>query len=458
MKKLKILIVDDEPNVCTSLKGVLEDEGYEVSTASNGEEALEQSAKFQPDIMLLDVVMPKIDGIEVLKRIKTIDSNLGVIVMSGHGTIEIAVKALKLGALDFITKPISLDSLLIRIEQALEKKRLKEAYAELKSEQEKKYTIIGKGQIIQGIIANIRQIAPTNARVLITGESGTGKELVARAVHKGSLRSEKPFIQVNCAAIPQDLIESELFGYEKGAFTGAHQRHIGKFERANGGTLFLDEIADMSPQTQSKVLRAIEEGQIERLGSEEPMQVDVRIIAATNKNLIEEFQMKRFREDLYYRLNVVPIYLPPLRERKEDISVLAEHFLRQFCLENNKTPKKISPEAMRILEEYHWPGNVRELRNITERFVIMCPASEILPEALPPLFDQKLEPSFGQNSAEAASSTLKDAKNDFERNFIIQQLKSVDWNITEAAKLLRMDRTNLHRKMKLYNIVKPEDK
>lgn len=458
MKKLKILIVDDEPNICASLKGVLEDEGYQVSVAADGEEAINQASKIQPDIMLLDVVMPKVDGLEVLKSIKAIGSTTGVIVMSGHGTIEMAVEALKLGALDFITKPISLDSLLIRIDQALEKKRLKEAYAELKSEQEKKYTIIGKGQIIQDIIANIRQIAPTNARILITGESGTGKELVARAVHKGSLRSEKPFIQVNCAAIPQDLIESELFGYEKGAFTGAHQRHIGKFERANGGTLFLDEIADMSPQTQSKVLRAIEESQIERLGSEEPMQVDVRIIAATNKNLIEEFQMKRFREDLYYRLNVVPIYLPPLRERKEDISVLAEHFLRQFCLENNKPPKKISLEAMRILEAYHWPGNIRELRNIMERTAIMCPASEILPEALPPLFDQKLEPSFGQNSAEAASSTLKDAKNDFERNFIIQQLKSVDWNITEAAKLLRMDRTNLHRKMKLYNIVKPEDK
>jgi len=451
MKKrnITILIIDDEPNVCSSLQGVLEDEGYTAYTAQSGEKGLEQLARQEVNIVLLDILMPGgIDGIETLRRIKSDYPDVGVIMITGHGSYEYALEAGKLGALDFIEKPLSIDKVLTRIEQALKNMRLEAENVQFKREVEEKYKLIGESSAMQEIQKTIARVAPTNGRVLITGESGTGKELVARAIHNQSLRSNELFIPVNCAAIPQELIEAELFGHEKGAFTGAMYRRIGKFEQADGGTLFLDEVGNMSLQTQAKVLRAIENGEFERIGGKNTITVDTRIVAATNKNLNAEIQEGNFREDLYYRLNVIPIDIPPLRHRKKDIPLLAEHFLTQFCRENNKPKKQLSKEALKILEGYSWPGNVRELRNIIERLVIMSRGNVIEVDDIPQDFEETM--------TQQASGTLREAKHQFESNFIRQYLENNNWKITETARQLGIERTNLHRKMRQYGISREE--
>jgi len=445
MVDMTILVVDDEPGVRSSLKGVLEDEGFQVFTAASGEEGLEQIEKIRPDIVLLDVMMPSgIDGIETLSRIKASGADAAVIMISGHGTIEMAVTAMELGALDFVEKPLSVDRILIRLTQALSKRKLQAENLLLKKEIDKRYHMIGESAVMRDLAAKIEQIAPTNSRVLIMGENGTGKELAARAIHRNSKRNDAAFIQVNCAAIPTELIESELFGHEKGAFTGAIASTQGKFQQADNGTILLDEIGDMSLLTQSKVLRVLEEQEFTRVGGKETIKTDVRVIAATNKDLSKEVQEGRFREDLFYRLNVIPLYVPRLRERIEDIPLLAEHFITIFCRENGKREKTISQEAMRVLQSCEWSGNVRELRNLIERLVIMTPADVIETTHLPG--------SLTEGVVSASTITLKEARMQFESRFILQSLQQNGWNISETARQLGIERTNLHRKMKQHGI------
>lgn len=444
---ISVLVVDDEPSVRSTVKGTLEDEGFKVATVKSGEEALEYIKRQKPEVILLDVLMSTgMDGIETLRKIKSSGNDSAIIMISGHGNIDMAVSAIELGALDFLEKPLSVDRMLIRLNQALEKKKLQEDYMLLKKEADERYQIIGESPEIKVLVAKIYQVSPTNSRVLIMGENGTGKELVARAIHRNSNRKEKPFIQVNCAAIPGELIESELFGHEKGSFTGAIANAQGKFEQANGGTIFLDEIGDMSPLTQSKVLRAIEEQEISRIGSKDIIRLDVRVLAATNKNLNVEVKEGRFREDLFYRLNVIPIYVPPLRERVIDIPLLANYYLAKFYRENGKREKHISPSAMESLKAYNWPGNVRELKNLMERMVIMVSGDIIEASDLPDNFSYRDIPN--------SPKTLKEAKNDFEHKFILQALRKNNWNITETADHLGIERTNLHRKMRQYGLYK----
>lgn len=451
MDNISILVVDDEPGVRSTVKGTLEDEGFRVFTVSSGEEALEHIGKLKPDVVLLDVLMPSgMDGIETLGKIKESGSDCAVIMISGHGTIDMAVKAMELGALDFIEKPLSVDRMLIRLSQALEKKKLQDDYKLLKKEMDERYQIIGESPAMRELAVTIHQVAPTNSRILIIGENGTGKELVARAIHRNSRRSDKPFIQVNCAAIPDELIESELFGHEKGSFTSAVATTRGKFEQANGGTILLDEIGDMSLRTQSKVLRVLEEQEFSRIGSKDIIKVDVRVIAATNKDLGVEVEENRFREDLFYRLNVIPIYVPPLRERQEDIPILANYYLARFCRENGRREKQFLPETMELLKAYKWPGNVRELKNIMERLVIMVPSDTIEVSHLP-------DDLIGHSTTSETPQALRDARNDFERRFILQALLDNNWSVTDTADQLGIERTNLHRKMRQYNINRDEE-
>ncbi len=445
-----ILIVDDEPSVRSSLKAVLEDEGFKAFAVSSGEEALEQIPIIMPDVVLLDVLMPGgIDGLETLSRIKASNFDTIVIMVSAHGNIDMAVRAMELGAIDFIEKPLSVERMLIRLDQAVEKKKLQTENMMLKREIDERYQIIGESPIMRDLSSKIMYVAPTNSRVIIFGENGTGKELVARAIHKNSKRADKPFFQVNCAAIPDELIESELFGHEKGSFTGAVSRTQGKFEQANGATLFLDEIGDMSLRTQAKVLKVIEEQEFSRIGGKEQIKVDVRIIAATNKDLKKEVEQGRFREDLFYRLNVIPIYVPPLRERIEDIPLLVTYFLVKFSVENGVKEKKISQSAIKALQSYQWPGNVRELKNLIERLVIMVSSDTIEASDLPSNFFD-----YSRPLPSVEKMDLKNARNEFEKDFIIQVLESSNWNITEASQKLGIERTNLHRKIRQYNIDK----
>ena len=446
-----ILIVDDEPGIIQSLQGILTDEGFEVVAAGGGLKALEIIKETIPDIVLLDIWMPDIDGIETLKRIRELYPGLQVIMISGHGTVETAVKATKLGAYDFIEKPLSLEKVLLSINNALDYNRLEAELDIFRERERQRYQITGHSRAITDLKEQIKIVAPTDAWVLIVGENGTGKELVAHSIHRFSKRSNKPFVEVNCAAIPEDLIESELFGHEKGAFTGATTMKRGKFDQANNGMLFLDEIGDMSLKAQSKVLRILQEQRFERVGGSRTIKVDVRVIAATNKNLEEEIEKGTFREDLYFRLNVIPIRVAPLRERVDDIAELANEFLDEFSLDAKMEQKFLGSDAFDLLKKYSWPGNVRELKNLIERLAIMCPRKMISAEEIPPPYsnlraDERKMESF------LSFETLKEARETFEKSFIVLKLQEFEGNISKTAEAIGVERSNLHKKIKAYGL------
>ncbi|MCF8060936.1 MAG: sigma-54 dependent transcriptional regulator [Deltaproteobacteria bacterium] len=445
-----ILVVDDEASIIQSLDGVLSDEGFDVQNAGNGMEALEKIEDEIPDLVLLDIWMPDLDGIETLVKIKESHPHLQVVMMSGHGTIETAVKATKLGAYDFIEKPLSLEKVLLTIQNALEHKRLEEEISLLK--EKGKHRITGTSEAIRDLKAQIRIVAPTNAWVLISGENGTGKELVAHTIHQLSRRSHKPMVEVNCAAIPEELIESELFGHEKGAFTGAGAMKRGKFDLAHEATLFLDEIGDMSLKAQSKTLRILQEQKFERVGGSKTIHVDVRVIAATNKDLEAEIEKGTFREDLYFRLNVIPIRVPPLRERAEDIPELLEEFTEEVSLNTSLPSKGFSEDAIRLLKRYHWPGNVRELKNLVERLVIMTSSDEIRPADIPPPFNQGEGSHGGPEASLEDFDTYREARAEFERVFIARKLREFNGNVSQTAEAIGIERSNLHKKIKAYGL------
>ena len=465
-----VLVIDDEAEVRSSIAGVLRDEGYKVIAVADGAAAFEQLSKEQPDVILLDVWMTgptgekQQEGLDILGRIKTQYNDAIVVIMSGHGTIETAVKATKLGAYDFIEKPLSLEKLLVTLQNAFQLRDLSRENQNLRSRVAKQRAMVGESQTMLSLKQAIRRVAPTNSWVLITGENGTGKEVVAHSIHSLSSRYERPFVEVNCAAIPEELIESELFGHERGSFTGAHQLKRGKFELANGGTLFLDEIGDMSLKTQAKILRILQEQRFERVGGSQTIEVDVRVIAATNKDLDEQVRQNTFREDLYYRLNVVPFRVPALRERREDIPLIASHYFREFAGLGGSELKQLSPDAQKLFEGYHWPGNVRELKNTIERLVIFSDANMILADQIlalmPHLAKTSLanaignyaNPAQGGMSHMSPAGSLKDAKTEFEREFILRTLRENDWNVSKTAQTLGIERSHLHRKIKAYGI------
>ncbi|MEA2039532.1 MAG: sigma-54 dependent transcriptional regulator [Thermodesulfobacteriota bacterium] len=446
-----ILVVDDEQSILQSLEGILSDEGFDVISAESGVRALEMIQEIIPDLVLLDIWMPGIDGIETLVKIKETCPNLQVVMMSGHGNIETAVKATKLGAYDFVEKPLSLDKLLLSINKALDYYRLEEEISLFKEKEKNKYNITGHSTSVRELKEQLRIVAPTNAWVLISGENGTGKELVANTIHRLSKRSQKPMVEVNCAAIPEDLIESELFGHEKGAFTGASAMRKGKFDQAHEGTIFLDEIGDMSLKAQSKTLRILQEQKFERVGGTRTIEVDVRVIAATNKDLEAEIEKGTFREDLFFRLNVIPISVAPLRERIEDIPELVREFAEGLSRSANMEPKEFSEEAVKILQGYNWPGNIRELKNLVERLMIMVPDKVLTSNNIPPPFncfsgiEEGFKPAFAEDS-------LREAKNQFEKAFIEGKLKEFGGNISRAAQAIGVERSNLHKKMKVYGL------
>ena len=452
MSDFTILVVDDEENIRTSMKGLLSEEGYNVLTAANGTEAIKLIEDDDIDIAFLDVVMPGMDGLQVLEYIHKLKPELCVVMITAYGNTEMVVQAMKLGAYDFIDKPFSkpeeLERIFTVILHALEERNLKQENLELRRRiGDKAEKMIGKSPAMLQLLDEIERAAPSNGRVLISGENGTGKELVAKLIHEQSLRANKPFVKVNCAAIPEELIESELFGHERGAFTGATSRRDGKFLQADGGMLFLDEIGDMSLATQAKVLRALQEGEIQRVGGVELIQVDVRVIAATNKNLKKEIAEVNFREDLYYRLNVIPVNVPPLRERIEDIPLLVSYFIELFCYENGKRQKEISEGAMQLLMNYHWPGNIRELKNILERLIIMIPDDIIMPSDVRdaiPVNDVPIEQTDG--------GSLREKLEAYEKQIVLKELHANNGNIAQTARVLQIDRANLHRKLRGWDI------
>ena len=444
------MIVDDEPSIRNSLEGVLEDEGYKVISASDGYGALKLVEEEMPDLVILDIWMPGMDGIETLKRMRELHRSLEVIMISGHGTIETAVTATKLGAFDFIEKPLSLEKTLVTIENAFNYRQLRDENLILRQKAKGKYNLTGESPAIHELRETIERVAPTQATVLIVGENGTGKELVARAIHHLSPRSTRPLVEVNCAAIPEELIESELFGHERGAFTGASERRRGRFDLAHNGTLFLDEIGDMSLKTQAKTLRILEEQRFERVGGTKTIQVDVRIIAATNKDLKQEIAEGWFREDLYYRLNVIPVHVPPLRDRTEDIPLLVEDFLEEFALESSIDRKQVAEEVIPAMQRYPWPGNVRELKNFIERLVILVPDDLIALHHLPASFTQ----SSGQATASNAldQPNFKVARMQFEKEYLLKKLEEHRWNVSQTAEAIGIERSHLHRKIRAYGV------
>jgi two-component system nitrogen regulation response regulator NtrX len=473
-----ILIIDDEASIRQTLAGALSDEGYRILSAPNAIQGLEILKKQSPDLILLDVWMPEMDGMTALQEMKTQGYELPVIIMSGHGNIETAVKATKLGAFDFVEKPVELDRLLVLIRNALSARDLIEENQALRKQLSSRRPLIGESKSIKNIQEVIRRVAPTSGSVLITGENGTGKEVVAQTIHALSTRFKKPFIEVNCAAIPEELIESELFGHEKGAFTGATQLRRGRFDLANAGSIFLDEIGDMSLKTQAKILRILQEQKFERVGGNDTHSVDVRVIAATNKELKQEMVRGTFREDLYFRLNVVRIHIPALRERKEDIPHLMDYFFKEFATLHQKPLCSVSEDSLALMLKYPWPGNVRELRNLIERLVILqAPRSEA-GDTAEPISAEELKFHLGDASfssegsgddaefsetypqgavALSSGKSLKNARSEFEREYIVQALKENDWNISKTAQLLGIERSYLHRRMKSFGIESDED-
>jgi two-component system nitrogen regulation response regulator NtrX len=449
MKPACILIVDDEPDIRRSLSGVLEDEGYTAHAVESGEACLEELGRRPCELVLLDVWLPGMDGMEALTRIQEIPlpGRPVVVMISGHGNIETAVKATKLGAFDFLEKPLTIQKISVVTKNALEYRRLQIENSRLREGTESRYRIIGESVPMKALRHELALMAGTNGRVLIYGESGTGKELVAHALHALSPRAAELFVEVNCAAIPEELIESELFGHIKGSFTSAHETKIGKFQKADGGTIFLDEVADMSLRTQAKVLRALEEQRFEPVGAGSSVQVDVRVVAATNKNLEEEIERGNFREDLFYRLNVIPFHVPPLRDRREDIPMLADYFLREFTTAYGRKPKELTPEAYRILQDYHWPGNVRELRNLIERIVILNPQVRVDGRHIP--LNVTRRPADRPMDRFGSLAEVREA---VEREYILKKLEETSGNVTRTAELLGLERSNLYRKMKTLGI------
>lgn len=445
MTPAHLLVVDDELNIRRSLEMILQSAGYEVAQAASAAEATQRLSEQKFDLLLLDIVMPEMDGLQFLPSLKSLPHRPIVIMVSGNATIQNAVAATREGAYDFIEKPISKEKLLLAVKNALAQKQLAEENSRLRREVSGKFEMIGDSPALQNIRAQISRVAPTNTRVLILGESGTGKELAARAIHESSERANGPFIKVNCAAIPEDLIESELFGHEKGAFTGATASREGKFQLADRGILFLDEVGDMSLKVQAKVLRVLQEGEFERVGGTKTQRVDVRVLAATNKNLEEEVRRGNFREDLWYRLNVVPLVMPALRERRADIPVLIEHFTALYCAENGFKRKHFTPETLEKLTQYHWPGNIRELRNTIERLVIMTPGDTISPADLP----MSLQASHATAGPRFPIGTsLEEVRKQVERDYITACLQSAGGNMSRAAQMLGLERSHLYKKMK----------
>jgi two-component system nitrogen regulation response regulator NtrX len=479
MPKPKILVIDDDAGIRESLKMTLEYDGYDVAGAATGQEGLNLVEREAPDLVLLDVKMPGMDGLDVLTRLHSMHEMLPIVMISAHGTPSSAVEAIRKGALDFLEKPFeSTDRLRVTIQNALEQARLRDENRSLKKAVEVRHQMVGDSTALAQVKAAIGRAAPTNATVLITGESGVGKELVARTIHVNSRRSRERFVQVNCAAIPEELIESELFGHEKGSFTGATEKQIGKFEQADRGTIFLDEVGDMSPKTQAKVLRVLQEGEVERIGSARTIKVDVRVIAATNKNLEEEIEKGGFREDLYFRLAVIPIYVPPLRERPEDIALLVKHFMETISRESNVKPKRIAPGALDALQRYRWKGNIRELRNTIERLIIMSAEETIevadLPDSLKsrgsasaqgpvavasgsPGGPASPKSASAGGSDETKAGTLREFKDNAERAFLVGKLRENGWNISKTAEAIDTPRSNLYKKLEQYQISQESD-
>jgi DNA-binding NtrC family response regulator len=449
MARSTLLVIDDEPNILTTVRRSLELEGYVVEVAGNGAAGLAKLADNDIDLVLLDVMMPGESGLEVLPKIRAASPETIVVMMSGNATIDTAVSATKAGAHDFIEKPLSGDKLLLTVQNALSFARLHHENTRLRGRARSDFAMIGKAAAMRAIFDKVAKTAPSSGRVLITGENGTGKELVARAIHEHSKRADGPFVKLNCAAIPSELIESELFGHEKGAFTGATQQRRGKFELADGGTLFLDEVGDMNPSAQAKVLRVLQENELERVGGTETIKVDVRVVAATNKDLHAEIAAGRFREDLYYRLAVVPIELPPLRARREDIPALVEHLIGQVCADNDRRPKKVAPSAMTLVMQHDWPGNVRELKNVVERLAILTGDAEVITEvdvgdALPRVKAVKSEFARG--------TPFKDLVSAAEREIIMAALEANDHHVSNTARELQLERSHLYKKMRALGI------
>jgi len=449
----RILIIDDEQGIRAALGQLLEFEGYEVRAVGNAVDGIAEYGKQRPDLVFLDVKMAGIDGIEALKKIKEADASAVIVMISGHATIQTAVEATQLGAYDILEKPLDTDRILVTLRNALRHLDLNEENARLRETIQSRYEIVGKSYGIRAVIDKIERVGPTPARVLITGENGTGKELVARAIHSQSARAEGPFVEVNCAAIPSELIESELFGHMKGSFTGAVADRAGKFEQADGGTLFLDEVGDMSLAAQAKVLRVLQDNVVTRIGGSKPVKVDVRVLAATNKNLEAEIGEARFREDLFYRLNVVPLHVPPLRERREDIPLLVAHFVNVLTRREGVAPRTIAPDAVERLAQLEWPGNVRELRNTIERLLILASGPRITTDDVARLVGTRDPEQAGLGSL-LECKTFEEFKHAAERAFLLAKLREFDWNVSETARALDMPRSNLYKKIERYALTR----
>jgi two-component system nitrogen regulation response regulator NtrX len=451
----RILLIDDDAGIRESMRMPLEYEGYEYLSAGSAEEGIALVQRESPDIVFLDVKMPGIDGMEALNRIKALNEGVPVVMISAHGTTSTAFEASKRGAVDFIEKPFGAERLLVTIRNQLDRSRLIDENRTLRRAAEVRHQMVGESPGLRQVGDAIKRAAPTNATVLLLGESGVGKELVARAIHRNSLRSRDRFIQVNCAAIPEELIESELFGHEKGSFTGATEKQIGKFEQADKGTIFLDEVGDMSPKTQAKVLRVLQEGEVERLGSARTIKVDVRVIAATNKDLEAEIEKGTFREDLYFRLSVIPIRVPPLRDRREDIPLLVKHFADLFARENNRRPPRFTPGALEFLKSARWKGNVRELKNTVERLIIMTPGDSVDVDDLRDIVRLEPRPQTPDNNEKPG--TLREFKESAERAFLVEKLREHSWNISKTAEVIGTPRSNLYKKLEQYGITQEND-